>query len=96
MDSIPPKYEFAFKKSNLMIFTFRLVLVSMAHIIYSCLSVRLSVCLSVRNGSQSHGKRFDLEPSYAMSLATEHLKLKRGGFCGRQPWYRLQAETTAY
>ena len=25
MDSTPPKYEFAFKKSNLMIFTFRLV-----------------------------------------------------------------------
>ena len=54
--------------------------------------VCLSVCPSVTEG---HQKRFDLEPSYAISLATEHLKLKGGDLCERQPWYRLQAETTA-
>ena len=52
--------------------------------------------LSVSDATGGHRKRFDLEPSYAVSLATEHLKLERGGLCGHQPWHGLQAEATAY
>ena len=43
--------------------------------LYICLSVRLSVSNALTEG---HRKQFDLEPSYAISLAIEHLKLKEG------------------
>ena len=51
------------------------------------------MCVS-ETGSQQ--KRFDLEPTYSVSLATKRYKLERGAVCGCQPWHRLQVRTTAY